>query len=90
MPAKLPLEWSNQAARDMRAIERGGATGERAITAILNAALLLTDHPRLGRIGRIDNTRELVVPGFPYLMVYRISARRLFIVGVVHQSRKYP
>lgn len=35
---------------------------------------LLRDHPHIGRPGRIDDTRELVVAGTPYVIAYRLTA----------------
>jgi len=40
--------------------------------AILAAVARLTGYPHMGRAGRINGTRELVVPGTPFNVVYRI------------------
>ena len=46
--------------------------------------------PTSGRPGQIDGTRELVVPGFPYVIVYRVSANAVEILRVFHTSRDWP
>jgi plasmid stabilization system protein ParE len=56
----------------------------RRILATIERLCLL---PRLGREGRHSGTREMVVPGLPYIIVYRIDigdADELVILGVFH------
>lgn len=48
----------------------------------------LKDFPSLGRPGRFPEVRELVVTGLPYIVVYRLEADRVEIVGVFHGARK--
>ncbi|MBI2431854.1 MAG: type II toxin-antitoxin system RelE/ParE family toxin [Candidatus Hydrogenedentes bacterium] len=40
---------------------------------INTAANSLTEFPERGRVGRIPGTCELVVPGTPYIIPYRIK-----------------
>ena len=42
-----------------------------------------------GREGRIESTRELVIPKFPYIVVYQ-TAKEIRILAVLHTSRKWP
>jgi len=44
----------------------------------------------LGRDGRVEGTRELVVSGLPYIVVYRITGSDVHIVGIQHTSRLWP
>ncbi|MGD0201650.1 MAG: type II toxin-antitoxin system RelE/ParE family toxin [Bryobacteraceae bacterium] len=60
----------------------------RTAARILQAVELLGAHPHLGRSGRHPNTREIIVPGTPYLIPYRICAERLQILAVLHGARK--
>jgi toxin ParE1/3/4 len=43
-----------------------------------------------GRAGRIANTRELVLPRLPYLVVYRVDEDRVLILNIVHGARRWP
>ena len=61
-----------------------------AATRILTALDLLQIHPEIGRPGRILRTRELVVPGTPYVIPYRVMRERLELIGVFHGRRKWP
>ncbi len=50
----------------------------------------LKDHPKIGRIGRVAGTFELVIPGIPYVVPYRIRNQEVQILTVYHTSRKWP
>ena len=53
------------------------------------AASRLAEFPRLGRVGVIDGTRELV-PHRSCRMVYDVRGDGVWIVAVVHTSRRWP
>ncbi|MGB9498412.1 MAG: type II toxin-antitoxin system RelE/ParE family toxin [Dissulfuribacterales bacterium] len=57
---------------------------------ILNAAKILAGRPGIGRPGRVFGTRELVVPGLPYILPYAEKDGIVFILRVLHTSRKWP
>jgi plasmid stabilization system protein ParE len=50
----------------------------------------LGTHPHIGRVGRVERTRELVIPKLPYIVAYTITAEDIRILAVVHTSRKWP
>ena len=49
----------------------------------------LVDHPRSGRPGRVPETRELVVAGTPYIVIYRIG-RTVELLRIMHGARRWP
>jgi toxin ParE1/3/4 len=57
---------------------------------ILASVSLLAEHPNLGRPGRVAGTRELVVPGTPYVIPYRVKANRLEVIAVFHGRQNWP
>jgi len=63
---------------------------ERVVDMILDATERLKRHPGLGRPGRVTGTRELVVPGTPYIIPYRVHTGVVEIIRVFHASRKWP
>lgn len=54
---------------------------------ILNAVERLRDFPASGRPGRLPHTRELVVPGTPFFLPYRVKGESVEILGVIHGPR---
>lgn len=52
----------------------------------------LLDHPEMGRPGRVDGTRELVISGTPFIVVYRFKprAKRLELIRLLHGAQKWP
>lgn len=45
--------------------------------------------PEMGRIGRILDTRELVIPDLPYVVAYRIINNEIQILAIMHQRRRW-
>ncbi|MGH7123410.1 MAG: type II toxin-antitoxin system RelE/ParE family toxin [Stellaceae bacterium] len=66
------------------------AAAERIFEAILAAVQRLPKMPNMGRPGRVDGTRELVVVGTPYLVVYSVIDNVLHIIAVQHGAREWP
>lgn len=62
----------------------------KTILNIIDTVEKLSWHPEMGKEGRVDNTRELVIPGIPYTVPYRIKGKRIEILRVLHQARKFP
>ncbi len=56
---------------------------------ILNAVERLKDFPASGRPGKLPHTRELVVPGTPFFLPYRVKGQTVEILGVIHGARKW-
>lgn len=62
----------------------------RIAGALLEAVERLAALPNLGRPGRVAGTRELVVPGTPYVISYRLRGDRLEVIAVFHVRQKWP
>ena len=54
-----------------------------------SAASLLADHPKLGKSGKTQGTRELV-PHESYRLVYEVNGDTVWILALVHTSRQWP
>ena len=91
----MTIVWSTRAVRHLSQLrafiarDRPGAARETAC-AILSSVELLAEQPGLGRPGRLAGTRELVVPGTPYLVPYRVRDDRLEVLGVFHGRQRWP
>ncbi|MBI1740307.1 MAG: type II toxin-antitoxin system RelE/ParE family toxin [Acidobacteriales bacterium] len=66
------------------------AAAGQVVTAIVEATERLRQYPALGRPGRVPGTRELVVPGTPYIVPYRVRSGVLELLRVFHAARKWP
>jgi toxin ParE1/3/4 len=77
------------AARDHFADERPAAAA-RAVERIKSAVEALRRHPEIGRPGRVEGTRELVVTGTPFIAAYRVKAKRVEIIALIHGARRWP
>ncbi|MGB4345907.1 MAG: type II toxin-antitoxin system RelE/ParE family toxin [Burkholderiaceae bacterium] len=53
------------------------------------AAARLTEHPKLGKLGKIQGTRELI-PHENYRLVYEIKLGAVWILTLIHTSRQWP
>lgn len=64
------------------------AQGDR-IMAVLDH---LPQNPEMGRTGRVKGTRELVVTGTPFIVIYRVNqkAKHVEALRVLHGSQQWP
>ena len=87
--------WSPRAIRHLTALrayiarDNPDAAARVALT-ILNSVERVAELPNLGRPGRLAGTRELVVPGTPYVIPYRVGRERLEIIAVFHGRQRWP
>ena len=93
----LEIVWSQRALlrlieiRQFVAMDRPEAAGRLAARIVSMVAALRT-HPHLGRAGAEPGTRELVVGGTPYIVIYRAGRKRVTVLTVWHgaQARIHP
>jgi len=50
----------------------------------------LAASPEIGRPGRVTGTRELVIPGTPYIFPYRVGGEVVQIITVLHGAQRWP
>ncbi|WP_271068984.1 type II toxin-antitoxin system RelE/ParE family toxin [Caulobacter sp. NIBR1757] len=87
--------WSGAARRDVLGLaeflsERSSTAAARILRAIYARTDRLAREPLLGRVGRMEGTRERVVPRTPYLIVYRIQGEQVEILRVLHGAQDWP
>ena len=93
-----PVVWLDEAVADLDRIldyieqenPRGALTMALAIRH--GADVLLSEHPKAGRRGRVAGTRELVIARTPFVVVYRLYTKpeRVEITRIPHGARKWP
>lgn len=60
------------------------------IGRIRQAVSHLDRRPRMGRLGKLEGTRELVVPGTPFIFVYRVANGVVEILRIIHGAQLWP
>lgn len=91
----MTVLWTHTALADVQAIREHIAqdrpkAAERVFSRILRTANLLAEFPLIGRSGEQADTRDLVVSGSPYLLVYRVRAGVVEILRVIHGRQDWP
>jgi toxin ParE1/3/4 len=91
----MRLEWTHKAMGDLReageymALDNTEAA-HRMATRIIEAVEYLIDQPNIGRPGRLSGSRELIVSGTPFIVVYWVRGAAVQILRVLHHARKWP
>jgi toxin ParE1/3/4 len=88
--------WSPAAIGDLSALrayidQDNPAAARRVVLRIIEAVeTLLPQSPGIGRPGRVPGTRELVVPGTPFIVPYRVEGSTIHVLRVYHGARRWP
>jgi toxin ParE1/3/4 len=94
----VKLRFTRRARRHLDAIseyitERNPDAARRVGTRIRETIGLLAAFPGMGHGGVLPGTREMIVPGLPYIVVYRVESgaeETLVILGVYHGAQLRP
>jgi toxin ParE1/3/4 len=65
------------------------AAARSTLERIFDAIDYLTSFPSMGRNGRVPNTKELIVSGTPFVVVYQIRSHVIFILRILHGARRW-
>lgn len=87
----MRIRWLTGATQSLRAAHRyiAAKAAAKVTDRIKRAVERLATYPSFGRPGRRPGTRELVVPGVPFIVIYRISDVEVQILRVFHTSRNW-
>lgn len=95
----MQLKWTKLANADLENIEihisednSPSVAVDVVMKIIDNVQLILPQHPGAGRQGRVKNTRELVIDGLPFIVIYReqLSENRIEVLRVLHDAQQWP
>jgi len=91
----LQIVWTKKSINNLDSIDEYISKDNPVIAAevvmnIFESVQKLKNYPGLGRQGRVEDTRELVISKYPYVVPYRIEENVIFILRVVHTSMKWP
>lgn len=91
----MEVRWLRKALRNLEQLhayicEDDQDAATNTVLKIQAAVKQLAKFPYLGRTGRVEGTRELVISKTPYFVVYRVKNNQVHILRVLHNARKYP
>ena len=95
----MQLKWTDLASQDLDQIE-AYITEENCLAVAIDvvlkvvdtAELVLLSHPSAGRSGRVKGTRELVIDGVPFILIYRCLEHlsQVQVLRVLHDTQQWP
>ena len=91
----MRVKWLDFALSDLDSIEeyiarKNPGAAVRVVLSVIAAVELLVEQPGLGRTGRVEGTKEIVLTDIPYTVAYRIKNERVEVLRVLHQARQWP
>lgn len=93
----IPVRFSNQALADLEDIDayigaRNPTAARRVINRIEELCFALGEMPGLGRPSEVEGARKLLVPEWPYKIIYEIAAEpdRIIVLRIYHGARDLP
>lgn len=70
--------------------EEDPVTAYRIFDEVFDRAGILDDNHDIGRAGRMKGTRELVINGTPFILVYQVNPNDVLILNLLHGAQKWP
>ena len=91
----MKLKWTRLALQDMRHLhdyiaEDNPSAPDQMVLRINDAVQHLKQHPQMGKVGRCEGTRELILAKTPFIVVYVLKDNEIQIVAVIHVSMRWP
>lgn len=91
----MNLRWTTPARDDLTGILDYIASDDptaalATIDRIEAVALRLIDFPLSGREGSVSDTRELPIPGLPFIIIYRVGDANIDVLRILHGARQWP
>jgi len=91
----MQIKWLDLAVSDLQHIYEyihydNPNAAHKVAGIICKKVEILSKSPHLGRPGRVPDTRELILSGFPYIIPYRVKNNVLEILRVLHTSLQWP
>ncbi len=93
----MELVWTPRTRRDREAAieyiaqdDPGAALNQ--LDKIERQTDMLLEHPEMGRPGRVEGTRELLISRTPFIVVYRLKprAKRIELIRFLHGAQQWP
>lgn len=91
----MQLRWAASAEADLERIadylfQHTPLHADRLIWSIYRAPEILLRSPLIGREGRRQGTRELVLAPMPWIVIYVVRNDTIDVVRVLHGAQRWP
>lgn len=91
----MRIRWTKGASQNLNHVHEFIAQDNPAaaidiVLKIIKSVELLSVNPGIGRVGRLFDTRELIISGTPYIVPYRVKTGCIDILRVLHSSMRWP
>jgi toxin ParE1/3/4 len=91
----MRILWTDQASEQLASaydyvLAENPSAAEKQLEIVLRAVEQLANFPEMGRLGRVDGTRELVIQGTPYIVAYRLRGATVRVLALLHGARRWP
>ncbi len=91
----MQVKWLHRALRNLEQARNyvfpaNPTAAQELIIKIQNAANQLENYPFMGKSGRVEGTKELIISNSPYILIYRVKDESVEIIRILHTSKRYP
>jgi toxin ParE1/3/4 len=91
----VKIRLAKPAERDLEEVEAyisldNPGTALRTVARVLEDIEYLMQFHNMGRAGRLANTRELIISGTPFIVIYQIRRPDIYVLRILHAARKWP
>ena len=88
------IVFTVHAQEDLRAIKKhiccdNFSAAQKVVKNIFECIENLKENPSIGRAGRVLRTRELIISKYPYIVPYQVYDNNIYILRILHTSRKW-
>lgn len=89
------VKFSASSLKDLKSIQEYICENNREAAKEVVAYIIekietvIVSNPGAGRAGRVLRTRELVISKYPYIVPYQVREDVIYILRVLHTSRKW-
>jgi len=90
----LRIKWTDGASRNLDHIrdyiaQDSPQAADQMVVKIIESVEQLLQFPNMGRAGRIVETREWIITGSPYIVVYTVIQNTIYIIRIFHGALKW-
>ncbi len=91
----MRIVWLPRGQRDLKRshaylAQRSPVAARNLVGRILAQVEMLATFPMLGRTGRVEGTRELIITRTQYIVAYRVVVDEVQVLAVIHAKRRWP